>query len=87
MDYIVGLPKSKKENDSFWVIIERLTKSAHFIPVKTNCTAKTYARIFVRKIIRLHGVPDMMVSDRGSVFISYFWKGFQDSFGNRFILQ
>ena len=83
MDFIVGLPKSKKGNDSIWVIVDRLTKSAHFLPVRTTYTADTYARIFIREIVRLHGVPETIVSDRGSVFTSYFWKSFQDAFGSQ----
>ena len=79
----MGLPKSKKGNDSVWVIVDRLTKSTHFIPVRTTYTAEAYARIFIRDIVRLHRVPDTIVSDRGSVFTSHFWRSFQDSFGSR----
>ena len=64
MDFIVGLPKSKKGNDSVWVIMDRLMKSAHFILVRNTYTAEAYARIFIREIVRLHGVPDTIVSDR-----------------------
>ena len=76
MDFIVGLPKSKKENDSIWVIVDRLTKLAHFLPVRTTYTVDTYARIFIREIIKLHRVPETIVSDQGSAFTSYFWKSF-----------
>nr|ABD63116.1 hypothetical protein 18.t00012 [Asparagus officinalis] len=83
MDFIVGLPKSKKGNDSLWMIVDRLMKSVHFIPVRTTYTVETYARIFIREIVRLHGVSETIVSDRGSVFTSYFWKSFQDLFDSR----
>ena len=53
MDFIVGLPKSKKGNDSVWVIVDRLTKSAHFILLRTTYTTEAYARIFIREIVQL----------------------------------
>lgn len=83
MDFIVGLPRSNRGSDSIWVIVDRLTKSAHFVPVKTTYSAPTLARIFIRDIVRLHGVPDTIVSDRGSVFTSHFWQSFQEAFGSR----
>ncbi|WVZ49338.1 hypothetical protein U9M48_000706 [Paspalum notatum var. saurae] len=66
MDFIVGLPHTQKGYDSIWVIIDRLTKSAHFLPVKTTYTATTYAGLYVSRIVSLHGVPQTITSDRGS---------------------
>jgi hypothetical protein len=59
-------------HDSIWVIVDRLTKTAHFIPVHTTYVAKKYAEIYLDQIIRLHGVPKMIISDRGAQFISRF---------------
>ena len=81
MDFIVGFPRSKKGNDSIWVIVDRHTKSAHFLPVKTIYTADTLARIYTREIIGLHSIPDCIVSDRGSVFTSRFWGNLQEALG------
>jgi len=66
MDFIVGLPKTTRGFDSIWVIIDRLTKSAHFLPVKATYTTTTYAKIYFDCILCLHGVPKTIVSDRGT---------------------
>jgi nitric oxide synthase oxygenase domain/subunit len=72
MDFIVGLPTNEKGFDSIWVIIDRLTKSAHFIPVKTNYHPHMYADIYFQQVVRLHGVPKSIISDRGPQFIACF---------------
>ncbi|WVZ76111.1 LOW QUALITY PROTEIN: hypothetical protein U9M48_024113 [Paspalum notatum var. saurae] len=72
MDFVVGLPRTQKGYDSIWVIIDRFTKSAHFIPVKTCYTAATYAGLYISRIVSLHGIPVTITSDRGSVFVSRF---------------
>ncbi|WVZ48638.1 hypothetical protein U9M48_000059 [Paspalum notatum var. saurae] len=54
MDFIVGLPRTQKGYDSIWVIIDRLTKSAHFLPIKTHYTAATYAELYISRIVSLH---------------------------------
>ncbi|WVZ70878.1 hypothetical protein U9M48_019508 [Paspalum notatum var. saurae] len=66
MDFVVGLPRTQKGYDSIWVIIDRFTKSAHFLPVKTVYRANTYAELYIAKIVSLHGVPRTITSDRGS---------------------
>ena len=63
MDFIDGLPRTRKGNDGMWVIVDRLTKSAHFIPVKATRTAASLAEIFLREIVRLHGIPVSIVSE------------------------
>ena len=67
--------------DSIWVVVDRLTKSAHFLPVKTGYSAGDYARLFLREIVRLHGVPVVIISDRGPQFTSQFWQSFQTALG------
>ena len=57
MDFVVGLPKSKRNYDSIWVIVDRMTKSAHFWPTKTSYSAEDYANLYIREMVKLHGVP------------------------------
>jgi hypothetical protein len=66
MDFIVGLPPTQKGFDSIWVIVDCLTKSAHFILVSTRYKTRQYAELYVTHVVRLHGVPRTIVSDRGS---------------------
>ncbi|WVZ85088.1 LOW QUALITY PROTEIN: hypothetical protein U9M48_032045 [Paspalum notatum var. saurae] len=85
MDFIVGLPRTQKGYDSIWVIIDQLTKSAHFIPVKTIYHAKTYAELYIARIVSLHGVPRSITSDRGSLFVSRFWEHLRTALGTTLI--
>jgi hypothetical protein len=72
MDFITGLPRTKSGYDSIWVIVDRLTKVAHFILVKTTYTSARLADIYMKRIVSLHGVPKSIVSDRGTQFTSHF---------------
>jgi hypothetical protein len=72
MDFIVGLPTTEKGFDSIWVIVDRLTKSAHFISVKSNYHPHNYADVYFQQVVRLHGVPESIVLDRGSQFTAHF---------------
>jgi hypothetical protein len=65
MNFIVGLPKTSRGFDSIWVIVDHLTKSAHFLPVQTIYPAIQYAKIYFERIISLHEIPKTIVSDRG----------------------
>jgi hypothetical protein len=69
-DFITGLPHTSKGYDSIWVIVDRLTKVAHFIPVKTTYSGAKLAELYMARIVCLHGVPKKIVSDRGSQFTS-----------------
>ena len=81
IDFVVGLPRTSKGYDSIWVIVDRLTKSAHFIAVDTKYIAKKYAEIYFDQIVTLHGVPLTIISDRGSIFVSRFWEQLQECLG------
>jgi hypothetical protein len=70
MDFIVGLPRTTKGFDSIWVIIDRLTKIAHFLPIKTDHPVVVYAQLYITRILSLHGVPKTIVLDHGPQFIS-----------------
>jgi hypothetical protein len=73
MDIIVGLPTTSQRHDSVWVIVNRLTKIAHFIPVHTIYPVKKYAELYLDRVVCLHGVPKTIVSDRGSQFVAHFF--------------
>jgi hypothetical protein len=79
MDFIVGLPHTRDGYDSIWVIVDRLTKVAHFIPVKTTYSGAQLAELYMSRIVCLHGVPKKIVSDRGTQFTSCFWKRLHES--------
>jgi hypothetical protein len=80
MDFVVGLRRTPKGNDSVWVIVDRLTKVAHFAPVTRYATEKL-ADLHVEHILRLHGAPRSFMSDRGPQFMAKFWKSFHQLLG------
>ena len=69
---MVGLPRTQQGHDAIWVIVDRLTKSAHFLPVKVSHSLDKLAEIYIREVVRLHGVPFSSVSDRDPRFTSRF---------------
>ncbi|KAL0537323.1 hypothetical protein IC582_026300 [Cucumis melo] len=83
MDFITGLPKTLRGFTVIWVVVDRLTKSAHFVPGKSTYTASKWAQLYMSEIVRLHGVPVSIVSDRDARFTSKFWKGLQTAMGTR----
>ena len=83
MDFVSGFPLTQQKHDSVWVIIDRLTKSAHFIPVGIDYSMDRLAELYVEEIVRLHGVPLSIVSDRDPRFTSRFWKELQSALGTR----
>jgi hypothetical protein len=85
MDFIVGLSLTADKIDSIWVIVDRYTKSAHFIPMHTRFTAEKYVEIYIALILCLHGVLKTIVSDRGSQFVARFWKQLHASLGTHLI--
>ena len=74
MDFITGLPKTNKQHDSIMVVVDKLSKAAHFIPVKSTFKAINIADIFMKEIFRLHGISKVVISDRDVKFTSNFWK-------------
>ena len=72
MDFVVGLPRTARGYDSIWVIIDRLTKSAHFLEVKASYTASQYAQLYISRIVCLYGIPVSIISNRGPQFTSRF---------------
>ena len=78
MDFVVGLPKTLGKFDSTCFVVDRLTKSAHFIPVRVDYNAEHLARIYVKEIVRLHGVPLTIISYHGTLFTYNFWRKLHD---------
>ena len=73
MDFITGLLKRKKQNDSIFVVIDKLLKGAHFIPTKSTYKAVNIVDILLKEIFRLHGIPKVIISDRDVNFMGKFW--------------
>jgi hypothetical protein len=74
MDFIVGLPRTSRGYNSKWVIVDRLTKSAHFIPISTTYRVKQYVELYISHIVRYHGIPKTIIFDIGSIFVARFWE-------------
>ncbi len=83
MDFITKLPKTASGSDTIWVIVDRLTKSAHFLPIKETDKMEKLAKTYIKEIVRLHGVPISIISDRDSRFTSRFWQSLQKEMGTR----
>ena len=72
MDFVVDLPRSPRGRDAIWVVVDRLTKSMHFIPMKTMSSAQDLVPLYIKEVVRLHGVPKSIVLDRDAKFVSKF---------------
>jgi hypothetical protein len=81
MDFITKLPRENKQHDSIMVVVDKLTKYAHFIPVNLTHKANNIVDVYMRKIARLHGIPKTIVSNKDPKFTSNFWKGLFNGFG------
>ena len=87
MDIFTALPRSQCQYDAVWVIVDRLTKFTHFLPIKSTDTASILSRLYIKEIVRLHGVPVSIVSDRDSKFVSQFWQSLQKALGTQLLLS
>ncbi|GKC57729.1 putative reverse transcriptase domain-containing protein [Tanacetum coccineum] len=83
MDLVTKLPRSNGGYDAIWVIVDRLTKSAHFLPIREDYKMEKLARIYINKIVSRHGVPVSIVSDRDGRFASHLWQSLQESLGTK----
>ncbi|GJX74285.1 reverse transcriptase domain-containing protein [Tanacetum coccineum] len=83
MDFITKLPKTSSGHDIIWVIVDRLTKSAHFIPTRETDSMETLTRLYIKEIISRHGVPISIISDYDSHFTSRFWQSLQSALGTQ----
>ena len=87
MDFIIRLPKSAIQNDAIMVVVEKLNKSTHFIPVKSTCKAIDISNIFMKEIFRLHGMCRDIISVRDTKFTSIFWKSLMAGFETKFVFS
>ena len=83
MDFVVGLPRTRQGHDAIWVIVDRLTKSAHFLAIRRTDPLDRLADLYCREIIRLHSVPLSIISDRDPRFTSRFWQSLQQALGTQ----
>ena len=81
MDFVVGLPLTGRKHDSVWVVMDRLTKSAHFLLVRTDYSLDKLAELYIKEIVRLHGIPISIISNRDLRFTSRFWGKLQEALG------
>jgi hypothetical protein len=87
MDFIVDLPHTSRGYNSIWVIVDHLTKSAHFIPVAMTYRDGQYVELYISHIVRYHGIPKTIISDRGSISVARFCKQLHECLGTHLILS
>jgi hypothetical protein len=85
MDFIVGLPCTSRGYNLIWVIVDRSTKSAHFLPVATTYRVGQYAELYISHIVRYQGILKTTISDRGSIFVAHFWEQLHECLGTHLI--
>ncbi|GJT14586.1 reverse transcriptase domain-containing protein [Tanacetum coccineum] len=83
MDFVTKLPKSSSGHDTIWVVVDRLTKSAHFLPIREDYKTEKLAKIYTNEIVARHGVPVSIILDRDGRFTSHLWQAFQKALGTR----
>nr|GEU56709.1 putative reverse transcriptase domain-containing protein [Tanacetum cinerariifolium] len=83
MDFVTKLPRTSNGHDTIWVIVDRLTKSAHFLPMPKDYKMDRFAILYLNEIVARHGVPILIISDRDSRFTSRFWQSMQEALGTR----
>ncbi|GJV81749.1 reverse transcriptase domain-containing protein [Tanacetum coccineum] len=83
IDFITKLPKTSKGHNTIWAIVDRLTKSAHFIPTREMDSMETLTRLYIKEIVSRHGVPISIISNRDSYFTSRFWQSMQNALGTQ----
>lgn len=83
MDFVTGFPKSKRGNDAIFVVIDKLTKVVHFLPIKESITVSQLTELYTSRVVSLHSIPQLITFDCGSIFTSRFWESFQQAMGSK----
>nr|GEV53911.1 putative reverse transcriptase domain-containing protein [Tanacetum cinerariifolium] len=83
MDLVTKFPRSSSGYDAIWVVVDRLTKSAHFLPIREDYKTEKLARIYINEIVARHGVPVSIISDRDGRFASHLWQALQEVLGTK----
>ncbi|GJV97875.1 reverse transcriptase domain-containing protein [Tanacetum coccineum] len=83
MDFVTKLPKTSRGQDTIWVIVDRLTKSAHFLPMKETDSMEKLTRLYLKEVVLRHVVPVSIISDRDSRFTSHIWQSLQKDLGTQ----
>ena len=83
MDFVNHLPRTSRRHDTAWVIVDRRTKSTHFLAMRMTFTLEEFCRLYIREIVRLHGVSVSIVSNRDPRFMTHFWNSFQKAIGTQ----
>ena len=87
MDFVTHLPQTSRRHDAVWVIVDQLTKSVHFLTVRMTFTLEVFYRLYIREIVRLHGVPVSIVSNKDPRFTAHFWKSYQNAMGTQLTMS
>ena len=87
MDLVTHLPQTPRRHDAVWVIVDRLTKSAHFLAMRMTFKQEEFYLLFIREIVWLHGVSVSRVLNRDPRFMTHFWKSFQKAIGTRLMMS
>ncbi|GKC34316.1 putative reverse transcriptase domain-containing protein [Tanacetum coccineum] len=83
MDFVTKLPRTPRGYDIIWVIVDRLTKSAHFLPMRENDFMDKLARLYLKEVVKRHGIPVSIIYDYDGRFTSNFWRAYQKALGTR----